>query len=135
MGMTGVTRCTSEKVLCSLCVQNLTTAATLEISSNTLVSSLQGSFLRLEVDGDTVSIKSNTQLRSLAGLEVRPSKSFSCPVHVSYTCHLCYKMISIKSWTLPLSMAQTWNLIILCAKYTHHAYKVLLWHGCFIRTL
>ena len=60
-----------------LSAQNLTTVATLEISSNALLSSFQGSFSRLEVDGDTVSIKSNTQLRSLAGLDVRPSMSLT----------------------------------------------------------
>lgn len=53
-----------------ICLQNVTSAYTLEISSNALLASFQGSFSSLEVDGDTVAIKSNPSLRSLTGLEV-----------------------------------------------------------------
>ncbi len=62
------------------CVQNVTSAYTLEVTSNAALTSFQGSFSSLEVDGDTVAIKSNTNLRSLAGLEVeRLVNVFSLP--------------------------------------------------------
>ncbi|KAK9902009.1 hypothetical protein WJX75_001101 [Coccomyxa subellipsoidea] len=59
--------------------KNVTSAYTLEISSNALLASFQGSFSSLEVDGDTVAIKSNPSLRSLTGLENlrAPTASFT----------------------------------------------------------
>lgn len=109
-----------------LCVQNLTTAATLEITSNTLLSSLQGSFSGLEVDGDTVFIKSNAQLRSLAGLEVRPSESHLSHATSPETASHSAQPVHSKSLTLLLSKDQP--------KAYHHLQNTHIMHvNCYCR--